>query len=59
MRRAIVYAGSSLVAFIILLCGLIALETYPIAGVLLTLAGMALSGVSAAGLCGAQLRRRE
>ncbi len=59
MRRVMVYTGSSLVAFMILLAGLKALETYPIAGVLLMLVGMALAVVCAAGLCGAQFRRRE
>jgi hypothetical protein len=58
-QRVIVYAGSSLVALVILLSGFRALEIYPIAGVLLMLAGMALSVVCAAGWSGAQLRRRE
>ena len=51
-----VYFGSSLCALAALLGGLLALAVYPLIGVLLTLAGMALLLCAAAGFCGAQER---
>ena len=51
-RRVIVYTGWSLVALVTLVVGLEELAAYPIGGVLLTLAGMALSLYGVAGLLG-------
>lgn len=49
----ILHIGSSVLAFIGLLGGLLALGSYPVAGVLMTLAAMALLLYSIAVLCGA------
>ena len=57
--RGIVYGGSSLFALAVLVGGLETLADDPIAGVLLALAGMALSLYGVAGTCGAYLSRRE
>jgi len=54
-----VYVGSSLVAFIALVGGLLALAVYPLIGVLITLAGMALLLYGVAGLCGGQERGKR
>lgn len=58
-RRGIVYGGYSLFAVAALVGGLETLAVDPIAGVLLTLVGMALSLYGVAGLCGAYLSRRK
>ena len=50
-----VYMGSSLLALIALVGGLLALAVHPLTGVLVTLGGMALLLYAAAGLCGGQL----
>jgi hypothetical protein len=42
-----------------LVCGLCALAVYPLAGVLLTIGGMALLLYGTAGLCGAHRRRKQ
>ena len=55
----IVYVGSSLCAFAVLIGGLFALAVYPLIGVLLTIGGMALLLYGAAGLCGAHQRRKQ
>lgn len=55
----VVYVSSSLIAFAALVGGLFALAAYPIAGVLLTLGGMALLLYGTAGLCGAQQRFKK
>lgn len=54
----VLQVGSSVCAFGVLLGGLVALAVYPIFGVLLTLAGMALLLCAAASLCGASVRKR-
>lgn len=54
-----IYLGSSACALAALLAGLLAFAVYPLIGVLLTLAGMALLLYGAAGLCGGQLRRKN
>lgn len=54
-----VHFGSSVIAFIGLLVGLLALETRPIAGVLLALGAMALLLYSVAVLCGAHSPTRQ
>lgn len=51
-RRVMAHVGSSLLALAMLVAGLKALTVWPIAGVLLTLAGLALSLFSVASLCG-------
>jgi hypothetical protein len=53
------YAAWSLCAFGVLVGGLFALAVYPIAGVLLTIGGMALLLYGAAGLCGTHPRRKQ
>jgi len=54
-----VYIGSSFVALIALVGGLLALAIYPLTGVLITLGGMALLLYAAAGLCGGQQRSKR
>ena len=54
-----VYIGSSLVALIALVGGLLALAVHPLTGVLITLGGMALLLHAAAGLCGGQQRSKR
>lgn len=57
--RVLVYVGSSLGAFAILVGGLLVLAVYPLIGTLLTLGGMALLLYGTAGLCGAQIRGKQ
>ena len=54
-----IYVGSSLLAFAVLVGGLIALAVYPLIGVLLTLGGMALLLYGVAGLCRAQPQSKQ
>jgi hypothetical protein len=56
---AMVHLGSSVLAFIGILGGLLALGTCPIVGVLLTLGAMALLLYSIAVLCGAHSPTRQ
>jgi hypothetical protein len=58
-RLVLVYVGSSRCALAALLGGLLMLAICPLAGVLLTLGGVALSLYGTAGLCGVQVRRRQ
>lgn len=51
------YLVASLSGFLALLFGLFTLSSYPIAGVLFTIGGMALLLYAVAGLCGAPLFR--
>lgn len=53
----VMYVGSSVGAFGVVLGGLLALAVDPIIGVLLVLGGMALLLYAAAGLCGASIRK--
>jgi uncharacterized membrane protein YuzA (DUF378 family) len=53
------YLVSSLSALIALLVGLFSLPVYPIVGVLLVIAGMALQLYAVAGLCGAAESQHE
>lgn len=55
----LMHLGSAFIAFVGLLGGLLALATYPIIGVLLTLAAMALLLYCVAGLCGAHSSTRQ
>lgn len=57
--KTIVHAGSSVLALVALVTGLEELAVYPIGGVLLTLAGMALSLYGVAGLCRVNPAGRE
>ena len=53
----VVYVGSSMCAFGVLLIGLLELRVHPILGVLLALAGMALLLHAAAGLFATSMRK--
>ena len=59
IQRVIVYVGLSFVAVASLMAGFEALASHPIAGVLLMLAGMALSLYGMAGLFEVPLRRER